>query len=109
VSTVFDFVGGGLARFDVGEVVVDMLIDEINHRIVQLAMVAFECQNVIATTVHNLLGDGNLRPHRIDRDDRSFQVDKPQNLRNCFLELIATWQVDFPLSTIAAFAKGDLA
>jgi len=37
---------------------------------------------MIAAACHDLLGDGSLRPNRIDCDDRSFQIDYSQDFRN---------------------------
>jgi len=58
--------------FDVGEVIFHVLFDVVGHGVMQLSLIAFERQNVVAFPVNDLLSDRSLTTRRVDGDDRIF-------------------------------------
>ena len=70
-------------NLDVGEVVLDVLVDVFDHGIVQGLLVAFERQYKVRFLIDDLRGDRFLRPHRVDGDDGALDVHEPQKLGDC--------------------------
>lgn len=64
------------------KVIVDVFLDVVDDRFVGLFMIRFQGKNVVAFSVHDLLGNLLLGPHGVDRDDRFLQVDQSQQFRN---------------------------
>ena len=62
----------------VGEFGLQVLIDVRDDRLIKTLWVPFESQDKVGLARHDVLGDGRLSPHRVDRDDRSFDLDQLQ-------------------------------
>jgi hypothetical protein len=67
-----------LASLDLREVVLPLLEDVIDDRLVQRLLVALQRQDIIRLARDYLLGDRLLRPHRVDRDDGTLDVHQPE-------------------------------
>jgi hypothetical protein len=59
------------------EVVLALLVDLVDDRLMQRLMVSFQRQHIICFAIDDLLGKGFLRSHGVDRDDRAFG-DRPK-------------------------------
>ena len=66
-----------------GKVPADLFLDVVDDCCICLFVICFQRQNVVAFSIHNLLGNLLLRPHGVDRNDRLLQVDQRQKQRNC--------------------------
>jgi len=59
-----------------------LFVDISDDRRVQRFLVPLQCQDVVAFALDDLRRDRLLSTHRINRDDRPFDVHQPQKLRN---------------------------
>ncbi len=71
-----------LTNVRASKVVFHELIDVIDDCLVQVALVALECQDIVRLSLDDLLGDFFLRPHRINRNDGPRDVDQSQKFGN---------------------------
>ncbi len=76
------FCRGHLTGIDVGEVILELLFDVLDGALMQRPLVAFQGQQVVASSLDDLLGDLGLRAHGVDGDDRACQAHQLQNLGN---------------------------
>ena len=53
------------------EVVLALLVDVVDDRLMQRLLVSFQRQHIIRFAIDNLLGNRFLRSHGVDRDDRA--------------------------------------
>ena len=67
---------------DSTEVGLRLFVDILDDRVVQRSLVSLQRQDVVSSAINNLLRDGGLRPHRVDRDDGSVNVDERQQFGN---------------------------
>ncbi len=69
-------------RWHVRKVIADVFIDVIDCLLMQTVLVALESQNKVAAARDNLVGDGRLSSHGVDRDDGTIEIHKSQHFRN---------------------------
>lgn len=97
---------GLTARRHVGDVILALRVDVLHHRIMQRLLVGFERQDEVGFALDNLSCNGFLRPHRVEGDDGSADVDPLQEFGNrCdFIGFLGTG--DLP-QTQSSFAGSD--
>ena len=59
-----------------------LFVDIFDGCVVQRSLVTLQRQHVVSSLIDDLLGDGRLCPHRVDRDDGSLDIDKRQECGN---------------------------
>jgi hypothetical protein len=67
-----------LTRLDTREVVLPMLVDVVDDRLMQCLLVPFQRQHIVRLALDDLPRDRLLGPHGIDRDDGALDVHQPQ-------------------------------
>ena len=60
------------AMLRVPEVVFRLFVKERLNRLIELRLILFDRQNIVAPAIDDLLGDRFLATHRVDRHDRTF-------------------------------------
>src|SRR6185437_5428564 len=76
------FCRGQSASSDVGEVILELLVNIVDDALMQFPLVAFQGQQVVSFSINDLPRNLCLRAHGINGDDRAFEGHQLQNLWN---------------------------
>lgn len=66
------------ADFHASKVVLQSLVQQRLYGLLQVLLVALHRQYIVAALVDDLCGDGFLSSHRVDADDRVFDIHQVQ-------------------------------
>ena len=64
------------------EMVFDILMKVLFNSRIGFLMIAFECEEIVASLLQDLLGDMGLASHGLDSDNASFDQQQLQQVRN---------------------------
>ena len=67
-----------MLRLRVLKVLVHVLVDVGDHTLVDRVLIPLQGENEIRFCFNNLLGNGFLSPHGVDRNDCALDVHQPQ-------------------------------